>query len=91
MALETSGYVLLVNINSRDSVVVSRKDIALMVEIGDRPYVVAAYASIADEKVPEDEVRDLLELPDGVPVVACNIRDGEQTSEVLAVLLQRLP
>ena len=62
MALETSGFVLLVNINSRDSVVVSRRDVAVMEEIADKPYVVALYASLVDEKVTEEMVRDLLQL-----------------------------
>jgi Domain of unknown function (DUF4388) len=91
MALETSGYILLVNINSRDSVVVSRKDIVLMAEIGDRPYVVASYSSMIDEKVSEEWVRELLGLADKVPVVACNIRDPEETSLVFGAITDLLP
>ncbi len=91
MALETSGFVVLVNINSGDSVVASRRDVALMGEIGDRPYVVAAYASMIDEKVTEDQVRGLLELSPSVPVVGCNIRNPEDVSEVLAALRVLIP
>ena len=91
MALETSGFVVLVNINSRDSVVVSRTDIALMEKIHDRPYVVAIYASLADEKVSEQQVRDLLELRDRVPVLPCSLRNPEQTAAVMHALRELIP
>ncbi|MCZ7665048.1 MAG: DUF4388 domain-containing protein [Thermoleophilia bacterium] len=91
MALETSGFVLLVNINSSDSVVVSRDDVALMTEIGDRPYVVATYASMADEKIEEHQVRELLELPGTVPVVHCGLRDPAAVDAVIGALLRLLP
>ena len=91
LALETSGFVVLVNINSRDSVVISRTDIGLMQEIGDRPYVVATYASMPDEKIEEQDVRDLLGLPDKVPVLYCNLRDPEQTAAVIAALRRLIP
>jgi hypothetical protein len=91
MALETSGYVVLVNINSRDAVVASRPDIALMAEIGDRPYVVAAYASLADEIVSADQVRHLLELPDKVPVLVTGLREPEETAAVIVALTKLIP
>ena len=91
MAFETSGFVLLVNINSRDSVVVSRRDIALLEEIGDKPYVVALYASMVDEKVTEEMVRDLLQLRERVPVIPCNLRDPEETTAVLDALRALIP
>ncbi len=91
MALETSGFVVLVNINSQDSVVASRRDVALMGEIGDRPYVVASYASMVDEKVTEDQVRSLLDLSSSVPVVACNIRSAEDVAEVISALRALIP
>ena len=91
MALETSGFVLLVNINSRDSVVVSRRDVAVMEEIADKPYVVALYASLIDEKVTEEMVRDLLQLDERVPVVPCNLRDPEETTAVLDALRALIP
>lgn len=91
MALETSGFIVLVNINSRDSVIASRRDVALMNEIGDRPWVAAAYASMVDEKITDEQVREILELPDKVPVVACNIRDPEETSAVMAAVRALIP
>jgi Domain of unknown function (DUF4388) len=91
MALETSGYVVLVNINSRDAVVASRPDIALMAEIGDRPYVVAAYASLADEIVSTDQVRQLLELPDRVPVLVTGLREPDETAAVIVALTELIP
>jgi len=91
MALETSGYVVLVNINSRDSVVASRPDIALMAEIGVRPYVVAAYASLADEIVSTEQVRQLLELPDRVPVLKTGLREPLETAAVIVALTELIP
>lgn len=91
MALETSAFVVLVNINSSDSVIASRRDVALMREIGDRPWVVAAYASMVDEKITEEQVRTILELSDKVPVVPCNIRDPAETSAVMAAVRALIP
>jgi hypothetical protein len=91
MALETSGFVVLVNINSSDSIVVSRADIALMEEIHERPYVVAAYASLVDEKIGMERVRELLELRERVPVVPCQLRDPEQGAAVIRALLELMP
>lgn len=91
MAFETSGFIVLVNINSRDSVHVARADVALMEEIGDKPWVVATYASLVDEKVNEQQVRDLLQLPSRVPVVNCNLRDPEETSTVVGALMRLMP
>ncbi len=91
MALETSGFIVLVNINSRDSVAASRRDVALMQSIKERPWVVAAYASMVDEAVYEEEIRQILSLPEGVPVVYCNIRDPEDSAGVLDAVLSRLP
>lgn len=91
MALETSGYIVLVNINSRDAVMASRTDIALMGDIGDRPYVVAAYASLVDEVVSADQVRTLLELPDRVPVLMTGLREPEETAAVVSALTALIP
>jgi hypothetical protein len=91
MALETSGYVVLVNMNSMDSVLASQADIALMQSIGDRPYVVAAYASMVDERVSVAQIRDILGLPEKVPVVTCGLRDPEDIASVLAALSRLLP
>lgn len=91
MALETSGFIVLVNINSSDSIVVSRADIALMEEIHERPYVVAAYSSLVDEKIGMERVRELLELRERVPVVPCQLRNPEQGSAVIRALLELMP
>jgi hypothetical protein len=91
IALETSGYVLLVNVNSRDSVVASRPDIALMGEIKDRPWVVAAYASIGDETIQEEQVRDLLAIPEPVPIIGCSLRDPQDAAEVVDAVLGLIP
>jgi hypothetical protein len=91
MAMETSGFVLIVNVNDRDSIAVSRGDIALLEEISDRPYVVATYASLENEKVTEEEVRAILRLKDSVPVLWCGLRDEEQVGAVLDALLAQVP
>lgn len=91
LALETSGFVVLVNINSRDAVMASKPDIDLMGEIADRPYAVATYASLADEMVEEGQVRDLLQLDPKVPVVNCGLRDPEKTGEVVELVISLVP
>jgi hypothetical protein len=91
MALETSGFVLLVNINSVDAVQASRPDVSLLQDMGDRPFVVATYASLADEKVTEEQVRQILQLPPRVPVLNCDLRDPEETGAVVQALVSLLP
>jgi hypothetical protein len=91
MALETSGFIVLVNINSTDSIVVSRADIALMEEIHERPYVVAAYSSLVDEKIGMERVRELLDLRERVPVIPCQLRNPEQGTAVIRALLELVP
>jgi hypothetical protein len=91
MALETSGFIVLVNINSRDSVAASREDIAIMEAIKDRPYVVAIYASLMDEKISAEQVRSLLHLNDRVPILGCSLRDPEQTAAVVHALRELIP
>lgn len=88
MALETSGYIVLVNRNSRDAVMASRSDIALMEGIGDRPYIVATYASLEDEKMEESQVRKMLNLPEKVPVWDVNLRDSEDIGNAVDALLK---
>jgi hypothetical protein len=91
MAMETSGFVLLVNVNSRDSIAVSRGDVALLEEIGDRPYVVATYASLEEEKIEDEEVRAILRVNDEVPLLRCGLRDHEEVAAVLEALLALIP
>lgn len=91
LALETSGFVVLVNINSRDAVLASAPDIELMRAIGDRPYVVATYASLADEMVDEGDVRELLGLEPRVSVLNCGLRDPEETGKVVELLIAMVP
>jgi hypothetical protein len=91
MALETSGFALLVNINSADAVLASRSDVTLLQEMGDRPFVVATYASLADERVTEEQVRELLQLPARVPVSNCDLRDPHEAGAVVEALLALVP
>lgn len=91
MALETSGFIALVNINSPDSVRASGRDLALLREIGDKPYVVATYASMVDEKLSVDDVRQILELPSSVSLMSCSLRDEEQTAAVVERLVELIP
>jgi signal recognition particle receptor subunit beta len=91
MAFETSGFIVLVNINSRDAVQASRRDVDIMREIADRPYVVATYASMVDEKVTADEVRQILDLPAQVPLLNCSLRDPEQAGEIIDRLVELIP
>jgi hypothetical protein len=91
MALETSGFIALVNVNSRDAVQSSRRDIGLLKEIGDKPYVAAAYASLVDEKVTDDEIRGILELPPAVPLLGCSLRDPEEVKAVVARTMELVP
>jgi hypothetical protein len=91
LALETSAFVVLVNINSRDAVSASRDDVELMRVIGDRPFVVATYASLADEMVEEAQVRELLQLDPGTPVINSGLRDADKTGEVIERVIAMVP
>ena len=91
MALETSAFIVLVNVNSRDSVLASRGDVALLTEMGDRPWVAVAYASIADEAITLDDVRTLLGIPERTPVLSSGLRDPRDAAEVVGAVLRLVP
>jgi hypothetical protein len=91
MALETSAFVLLVNINSRDAVLASRRDVSIMKEIKEKPWVVGTYASMVDEKISSEQVRELLDIPSRVPVLNCNLRDPAETGAVIDAVVALVP
>lgn len=91
LALETSGFIVLVNVNSKESVVASRPYLDFLLDIGDRPYVVATYASLAEEMVEENMVKELLALSPQVEVFASGLRHPEKTGAVVEALIAKVP
>jgi len=53
--------------------------------------VVATYASLADEMVEEAQVRELLQLDPGTPVINSGLRDADKTGEVIERVIAMVP
>jgi hypothetical protein len=89
LAGESSAWVLLANANDDDSLRTVRKDVAFLRALGDVPFVVATYVSMADDAVSPRQVQKVLGLDPAVPVLACHLRDRESVTGVVRAALER--
>jgi signal recognition particle receptor subunit beta len=56
----------------------------------DVPFVVALNVFPDSKEYPVDEIRDALDIPDHIPVVACDARDRASSRDVLVALIHHL-
>jgi uncharacterized protein len=56
----------------------------------DVPFVVALNVFPDSKQYPVDEIRDALDIPDHIPVVACDARDRASSRDVLVALIHHL-
>ncbi|MGW2719232.1 GTP-binding protein [Streptomyces sp. NPDC001492] len=56
----------------------------------DVPFVVALNVFPDSKEYPVEEIRDALDIPDHIPVVACDARDRASSRDVLVTLIQHL-
>ena len=87
-ARESSAWVLLANANDRDSLRATKADLEFVRGLGDVPFVVATYTSMADDELSAKQVARALGVDAEVPVLACQLRDRESVVGVLRAALE---
>ncbi len=87
-ARESSAWVLLANANDRDSLRATKADLEFVRGLGDVPFVVATYTSMADDELSAKQVARALGVDAEVPVLACQLRDRESVVGVLKAVLE---
>jgi hypothetical protein len=90
LAGDSSAWVLLVNANDEDSLRAARRDVAFVRSLGDVPFVVATYVSMAEDGAGVKQVQKILGLSGAVPVMPCHLRDRDSVNAVLRAALERL-
>ena len=83
LAGESSAWVLLANANDVDSLRSTRADLQFLKGLGDVPYVVATYMSMAGEELSPKQVTKALGLDASTPVLHCQLRDRESVAGVV--------
>ena len=79
---------LLANANDRDSLRATRADLEFVRSLGDVPFVVATYTSMADDELSAKQVAKAIGVDADVPVLACQLRDRESVVGVLNAALE---
>jgi signal recognition particle receptor subunit beta len=71
-----------------DSLRSTRADLQFLKSLGDVPYVVATYMSMAGEELSQKQVAKALGLDAGTPVLHCQLRDRESVASVVRAALE---
>jgi hypothetical protein len=87
LAGDSSAWVLLANANDEDSLRATRPDLMFLRGLGDVPFVVATYVSMAEDGVTPERAKKVLGLNSTVPVLSCHLRDRESVSAVVRTAL----
>ena len=87
LAGESSAWVVLANANDLDSLRSTRTDLQFIKTLGDVPFVVATYVSMADDELSQKQVARTLGLDASTPVIACHLRDRDSVTEVVRAAL----
>ncbi|HTX69533.1 MAG TPA: DUF4388 domain-containing protein [Thermoleophilia bacterium] len=87
LAGESSAWVLLANANDVDSLRSTRSDLQFLKDLGDVPYVVATYMSMAGEELGAKQITKTLGLEAGTPVLRCQLRDRDSVAGVVRAAL----
>jgi hypothetical protein len=88
LAGESSAWVLLANANDVDSLRSTRADLQFLKSLGDVPYVVATYMSMAGEELSPKQIAKALGLDAKTPVLHCQLRDRESVASVVRAALE---
>ena len=84
------GYVVLVDSTRPQTCPTTRRVVEFFETISDVPYVVVANKQDVEDAFSTDDIRHILSLDDGIPVLPCNALDKGQVKEVLLVLFDRI-
>lgn len=87
LAGESSAWVLLANANDADSLRSTKADLRFLEELGDVPYVVATYMSMAGEELSPGQIAAVLGLDARTPVLQCHLRDRGSVESVVRAAL----
>ena len=88
LAGESSAWVLLANANDVDSLRSTQADLEFMKALGNVPYVVATYMSMAGEEMTGKQITKALGLDAGTPVMPCQLRDRASVANVVRAALE---
>jgi len=87
LAGESSAWVVLANANDVDSLRSTRADLEFIKTLGDVPFVVATYMSMAGEEMPAKQIAKTLGLDAKTPVMSCQLRDHESVANIVRAAL----
>ena len=88
LAGESSAWVVLANANDVDSLRSTRADLEFIKELGDVPFVVATYMSMAGEEMTAKQIAKALGLDAKTPVLSCQLRDRESVASIVRAALE---
>jgi hypothetical protein len=88
LAGESSAWILLANANDADSLRSTRSDLQFVKTLGDVPFVVATYVSMADDELSKKQIAKTLGLEVKTPVLHCQLRDRESVASVVRAALE---
>ena len=88
LAGDSSAWVLLANANDADSLRSTHADLEFMKALGEVPYVVATYMSMAGEEMTVKQITRALGLDAKTPVLSCHLRDRESVTSVVRAALE---
>jgi hypothetical protein len=83
VARDASVFLVLVNANDADSLRAARHDIDFVKGYDGTPFAIAPYTSMGGDAVEPDAIRRALGVDDGVPVVACSLRDRASVVDIV--------
>jgi hypothetical protein len=86
------GFVVLVDSSRPKTFIQARRIIDFFHEAtgGECPYVVAANKQDIEEGFTPEEVKNILSLPDGIPVLPCIAREHEYVKNVVIELCETI-
>jgi hypothetical protein len=88
LAGESTAWVVLANANDVDSLRSTRADLEFIKQLGDVPFVVATYMSMAGEEMPAKQIARTLGLDAKTPVMSCQLRDRESVAGIVMAALE---
>jgi signal recognition particle receptor subunit beta len=84
------GYVVLVDSTRLHTCPATRRAVDFLETVSDNPYVVVANKQDVENAFSVEDIRYVLSLADGVPVLPCIALDKELVKEVLFTLFDRI-
>lgn len=87
IADEAAVWVLLANANDADSLRATRHDLQFVRSLGDVPYLIATYVSMADDELSREEIAGALGLDAAAPLRECQLRERDSVASTVRAAL----